>query len=379
MEPLAAPDRRRNATILRILAVIALLIIFLVGIKLLGASFKMVGKETAQSLFQGLSNPFAGLAVGILATVLVQSSSVTTAVVVGLVGSGELGVGHAVPVIMGANIGTSVTNTLVSLGHITRSAEFRRAFAGATMHDFFNLLTVLVLLPLELMTGFLQKSAFWLTEVLGGTSGVKWKSPIKTFIGQISKPIIKGLEGLGLEGWACAIPTLAIGLTFIIVALIFITKNMRKVLAGRMEQALNRALGGRGIVAIFVGIVMTVAVQSSSITTSLLIPLIGAGVLSLEAAFPITLGANIGTTITAILAALAADKSAGLTIALVHLLFNCTGIALIYPFGAIRRIPIRLAEGLGELATRRRSLVLAYILFVFVLLPILGIMIFQGG
>ncbi|MEM8884013.1 MAG: Na/Pi symporter [Planctomycetota bacterium] len=362
----------------RIVIVVLLLIVFLVGIKLLGGSFKMVGKETAKSLFEGLRNPFAGLAVGILATVLVQSSSVTTAVVVGLVGGGELSVGSAVPVIMGANIGTSVTNTLVSIGHITRNAEFKRAFAGATMHDFFNLIAVAILLPVELTTGVLQRSAVALTEMFAGAGGVAFKSPIKVFIGKLAGVIVDGFEALGLEGWACAIPTLACGLLFIMAALVFITRNMRVLLAGRMERALNRALGRSGILAMGIGVLITVAVQSSSITTSLLVPLIGAGVLSLEVAFPITLGANIGTTITALLAALAADKTDGLTIALVHLLFNTAGILLLYPIPAIRRIPLRMAEFLGALAVRNRLLVVAYIGVVFVLLPLLGILLFRG-
>jgi len=364
--------------LVRVAAVIGFLIAFLVGVKLLGASFKMVGKDTAKNLFDGLTNPFAGLAVGILATVLVQSSSVTTAVVVGLVGDGQISVGHAVPVIMGANIGTSVTNTLVSLGHITRSAEFRRAFAGATMHDFFNLITVIVLLPIELATGFLQKSATALTTMFAGSSGVTYKSPIKEFIGSIAKWFIKLVEGVGLEGWWAAAVALAIGLALIVVSLIFITKIMRSLLAGRLEQSLNRVLGRSGIIGMGVGIVITVAVQSSSVTTSLLIPLIGAGILSLEVAFPITLGANIGTTVTALLAAMAADKTSGLTIALVHLLFNITGILLVYPFPPLRRIPIRLAEGLGSMAVRNRLLVLAYILTVFVVVPLLGVLIFRG-
>jgi sodium-dependent phosphate cotransporter len=378
MIPSPREDSSRRDTLLRAGAVLAFLIVFLVGVKLLGASFKMLGKDTAQSLFQGLANPFAGLAVGILATVLVQSSSVTTSVVVGLVGSGQLGVAEAVPVIMGANIGTSVTNTLVSLGHITRSAEFRRAFAGATMHDFFNLIAVVVLLPIELLTGFLQKAATALTGMLGGTAGVAYHSPIKAFIGTLSKFVIGLFDGWGMPGWALATMTLVVGLVFIVFALVVITKTMRALLAGRLEQVLNRALGGRGLLAILVGILMTVAVQSSSVTTSLLVPLIGAGVLTLEVAFPITLGANVGTTVTAILAALAADKPAGLTIAFVHLLFNCVGILIIYPFPPIRRIPLRLAQRLGALAVRNRLYVIAYILTVFIIVPLLGIVLFRG-
>ena len=72
------------------------------------------------------------------------------------------------------------------------------------------------------------------------------------------------------------------------------------------------------------------------------------------------------------------SKNAGLTIALVHLLFNCIGILVFYPFPPLRRIPLRLAEGLGNLAVKNRAYVLAYIGVVFVVLPLVGILIFRG-
>ena len=104
--------------------------------------------------------------------------------------------------------------------------------------------------------------------------------------------------------------------------------------------------------------------------------MIGAGILTLEAGFPITLGANLGTTVTGLLAALSAGP-AGLTIALVHLLFNITGIALLYPWPVTRHIPIRCAQALAEKATQNRMWVGAYIFGVFVLMPLLGILLFK--
>lgn len=74
-----------------------------------------------------------------------------------------LSVSLAIPIVMGANIGTSVTNTIVAIGQITNKNDFRRAFAGATVHDVFNWLTVLILLPLEVITGRLAVSTNWLT------------------------------------------------------------------------------------------------------------------------------------------------------------------------------------------------------------------------
>jgi len=362
----------------RLLLVLGLLVAFLVAVKLMEGSVKLVGADTAKKLFEGVASPFAGLAVGILATVLVQSSSVTTSIIVGLVGSRQLSVEAAVPMIMGANIGTSITNTLVSIGHITRSAEFRRAFAGATMHDFFNLLTVAVLLPVEILTGALHHVAGALAHGLN-VGGVAYDSPIKRFIGMLAKQVQGVITGpLGLERWGAAIAMIVAALLLILLSLTWITRIMRSLVADRMENALNDVLGKSGLLGILVGVVITAAVQSSSITTSLLVPLIGAGIITIEVAFPITLGANIGTTITALLAVLATESTGpALTVALVHLLFNVTGILIFYPVPALRRIPLDLAKRLAHMATLNRMWIVIYIFVVFIALPLLGILVFK--
>ncbi len=166
-------------TLLRALFVIALLYLFLTGVELLGGGFKNLGKDLVDGLFEGVSNPVGGLFVGLLATVLVQSSSVSTSVIVGLVAAGVVNTGDAVPMIMGANLGTTVTNTLAALGHVRHDIEFKRAFAAATVHDFFNILAVIVFLPIELITGYLSSTATWLTDTLIGSSGSDFKSPLK--------------------------------------------------------------------------------------------------------------------------------------------------------------------------------------------------------
>ena len=373
MDSPSATPRFGPEVFLRVLLVMALLVGFLVAIQCMGGSIKLMGKETSESLFRGVSNPFAGLAVGILATVLVQSSSTTTSMIVALVGSGEISVESAVPMIMGANIGTTITNTLVSVGHVRQSAAFRRAFAAATVHDFFNLICVAVFLPLELLTGFLSKPALYLAEVLAGAPGAEYKSPIKGAVKSAYKSILHGLENLGLEGTPLALCMLTLGIGMTFFCLIFITKNMRTLIVGPLEQAMNNSLRRSGMIGIVVGAAVTVAVQSSSITTSLLVPLCAAGILSLENAFPIMLGANIGTTVTALLASTAVDSSAGLTIALVHALFNVAGTVCIYPFRAVRRVPLALARNLAIAASRNPVYVLFYVLGAFVGVPLVGI------
>lgn len=372
--------QRTLGVLLRVSLVLILLYFFLVAIQMMGGSIKMMGKDASEGLFAGVNNPFAGLAVGILATVLVQSSSTTTATIVALVGSGSLTVDQAVPMIMGANIGTTVTNTLVSIGHIRKSMSFRRAFAAATVHDFFNLLCVIVLLPMEIATGFLAHSAEWLTSAILGApgaehaaaGGVKYNSPIKVAVKASFKAVQGLLEDFGFEGTSLAVAILVLGIALTFMCLILITKNMRALVSGPLEHALNRSLGRSGLIGILIGILITAAVQSSSITTSLLVPLCAAGILSLENAFPIMLGANIGTTITAMLASLGTDERGGLTIAIVHLLFNLCGVLLFYPLKRLRRIPIQASRWLADKASVNPFWVLGYVAGVFIMMPLLG-------
>ncbi|MDH3259642.1 MAG: Na/Pi symporter [Acidimicrobiia bacterium] len=373
---------RRNIPVrVRVILVLFLLYLFLVGVKALESGIKSFGADFTDSLFAGVSNPIAGLFVGTLATVLVQSSSVTTATIVGLVGAGTLSVPLAVPMIMGANIGTTVTNTLASLGYLRRSSEFRRAFAGATMHDFFNILAVAVLLPLELATKFLSKSAEALAGLLGRSTNLDFESPNSPIKAAVSAPVKlleKLFEGLGAGDTLLGILLLVAGLALIFLALAYITRNMKLVVAGRIERSMNVVLAkGGGVAAMAIGLIMTVAVQSSSITTSVLVPMIAAGVLTLANAYPITLGANVGTTVTALLASLATERPEGLVIALVHTLFNISGILVFYPIPQLRRIPVYLAEKLARVAEVRKSLVIVYVVGAFVLVPLLGILLLQ--
>ncbi len=371
----------RFPTWARSLLVVALLYVFLVGIKSLETGIKAFGSDFTDGLFETVANPIAGVFVGTLATVLVQSSSVTTSTIVGLVGAGSLSLELAVPMIMGANIGTTVTNTLASLGFLRRTKEFRLAFAGATMHDFFNVCNVAVMLPLELATGFLTKISEWMAEVMtdigmGGFAG--GDTPIKRAVKAPVKLVEGLLEDLGANSDITGIVILAFGMALIFFALAYVTKNMRMLMAGRIERSINAVLmKGGGFSAILIGTVMTILVQSSSITTSVLVPMIAAGVVTLRSAFPITLGANIGTTITALLASLATDSPAGLIIGLHHFLFNAVGVAVWYSIPTLRNIPVALAERLAVLAEVRKSIVIVYVVGLFIVVPIIGVLVLQ--
>ena len=364
----------RIPPLLRSALVVALIYFFLVGVSSLETGIKIMGADTQERLFSTVSNPLAGLFIGILGTILVQSSSASTSVIVGLVAARALKIDDAVPMIMGANIGTTVTNTLVALAHIRQSEEFKRAFSVATVHDFFNVIAVAILLPIELATGVLTSIAESISSQLLGNAGTEWKSPIKQYVKGPVGWIQDLWEALGTSSNVLGSLVVGSGIVIVLLALALITRNMRLLVAERVERTLNIVLSkGAGMVAMLLGVIITIAVQSSSITTSVLIPMSAAGVLSLRNAFPVTLGANVGTTITALLAALATDAPEALTIALVHTIFNVVGILLIYPFPAFRRIPIRAAEALAALAVEHRTYAVAYVAMAFIVIPVVGV------
>lgn len=367
----------------RFLSVTVLLFIFLLGVKGLGDGFKLLGQDLIQGFFSATENPFIGLVVGLLATTIVQSSSVTTSIVVGLVAAPEnpLPLANAIPVVMGANIGTTVTATIVALAHVGRRDEFERAFPVAVCHDIFNYFAVFVLLPIEMTTGYLRTLATSLADLLGGVGGAQYESPFRSALSLGFAPVNAVGETLFAADGARAVFFIGTSGLFIFFALFLLVKVMRSTVHARVERVIGNVLGSSATRSILVGVVVTIMVQSSSITTSLLVPLGAAGLLRLEQAFPVTIGANIGTTVTALLAALAVsgpNATVGLEIALVHLLFNLSGLILIYPAGPIRRIPLRLARWVTRLALRSRKLTVIWIALFFYGFPVLCIALSQA-
>ena len=371
-----SPPQDSPSAVTRLVTVLLLLFGFLIGVKGLGEGFRLLGGDFLDLIFTATENPFISLVVGILATTIVQSSSVTTSMIVGFVAAPEfpLPLANAVPMIMGANIGTTVTATVVSLAHMGRREEFERAFPVAVCHDVFNYMTVLLLLPLELATGFLQRIAVWLGTLLEGAGGFDYDSPFASALSAALDPVEQLAAWLFPVAQAQGVALIAFAGGLIFVSLFLLVKVMRSLVRTRVELLVTDVLGSSAVLSMLVGVAVTVMVQSSSITTSLLVPLGAAGLLRLEQAMPITIGANIGTTVTALLAALAVsgpNAIYGLEIALVHLMFNLTGTVLIYPLKVTRCVPLRLARYLTTLALRSRKLTLLWVVALFYGVPAL--------
>ncbi|KAK7128420.1 hypothetical protein R3I94_016860 [Phoxinus phoxinus] len=446
-------------SIVKFVLLVGLLYVFVCSLDILSSAFQLVGGKAAGDIFQDnavLSNPVAGLVIGVLVTVLVQSSSTSSSIVVSMVSSGLLEVKSAVPIIMGANIGTSVTNTIVAVMQAGDRNEFRRAFAGATVHDFFNWLSVLVLLPLEWASGFLYKLTGLVIDSFNIQSGADAPELLKVITEPLTKNIIEldtsvirdiatgdlearnkslikiwcktekitNLVNITVNGSAncnpdalcwtegnkvltqenqtetlylkkCThmfvfadLPDLAVGLILLALSLlalctclILIVKLLNSMLKGQVAVVIKKVLNTdfpfpfawlTGYLAILVGAGMTFIVQSSSVFTSAITPLVGIGVISIERAYPLTLGSNIGTTTTAILAALASPGETlanSLQISLCHFFFNICGILLWYPI-PFTRIPIRMAKALGDRTAKYRWFAAVYLVLCFLLFPL---------
>ncbi|OWF42195.1 sodium-dependent phosphate transport protein 2B-like [Mizuhopecten yessoensis] len=449
-------DERRSSRcilfflfILKFILFLAFLYLFICSLDFLSSAFRLLGGKAAGKVFQNneiLRNPVAGLMIGVLSTVLVQSSSTSTSIVVSLVGAGLLDVKTAIPIVMGANIGTSVTNTIVAMGQITNRREFRRAFAGATVHDMFNWMTVIVFLPLEIITGYL----FHLSEVVVDSLALEaYADGKKDFLKVITKPFTKrivqidkkGIQKVAqnqdvdtllktccksktfqnfnetfVNGTSYTLPSkkicvqeceyifkdttlsdseiggilLVASLILLCFCLFVIVKLLNSILQGNMRKVIKRFINyefpGRcgyftGYLAIIVGCGLTILVQSSSIFTSTMTPLVGVGVVSLERMYPLTLGSNIGTTTTGILAALAqdADKMRNpLQVAFCHLFFNLSGILLFYPIPFLR-FPIPLAKFLGKETSKYRWFAIMYLVCMFFLFPLVVFALSMAG
>ncbi len=367
-------NRERTQTILKIIGVAACLYLFLVGIGGMGYSFKLFGKEFSQKILEATSSPMVGLFIGVLATTIVQSSSTTTSIVIGMVAAEAIGVRSAIFMVMGANIGTTVTAKLVSLGHITRKTEFRRAFAASSVHDTFNLITVSLLYPLEYYFHILEHSATWMGRIFVDVTGI---TKPENYLKKITAPAIEALADL-LDRIPWLVLLVAVTITFFM--LWAIVKLLQSLVLKKLESFFDTYIFRNLAMSFTVGLILTVMVQSSSITTSLIVPLAGAGVLRLQQIFPFTIGANIGTTITGLLAALAVAGQpgidpklvlAGATVAFAHFLFNASGAVIFLPFRRVREIPVRVAEWLAEFCLKNRIIPIVIIVLFFYLIPLL--------
>lgn len=348
------------------------ILLFLFSLDLMVSSLRHLGSDTAKSVIEATENPFTGLFVGLLITALIQSSSTTTAITVAMVASGAITFQSAVPVIMGANVGTTITSTIISLGFINKKKEFKRAVAAGTYHCFFNLLTVLILFPLELNYGLLSSASGWIGETFfptqgtsaAGTTGTTW-TPFSFatdfIVAKISNGVVLAMMSFIL----------------LVISILIFRKLISNLLKAQSPETFSKFFFAGEIKSFFWGLVTTAAIRSSTITTSIVVPIVAKKIVKIRIAAPFIMGANIGTTITAFIAAMVNSNNSAINIAIAHFLFNFIGVVLFFPIPAMKEIPIRLSMALGRLTLRYRIAGFVFILLTFFIIPFSLIYLYQ--
>jgi solute carrier family 34 (sodium-dependent phosphate cotransporter) len=347
---------------------------FLVCLQLMIVSFKLLNASIVEQILIATSNPFVGLFIGLLITALIHSSSTITSMIVAIVASGTITLESAVFMVMGANIGTTVTSTMVSLGHFGRKKEFRKAIAAATVHDFFNILTACILFPLEYYFRLLSGLAKYITGIISANHSFGFSQ----FFGEV---VSNGIEPLALFILnllgRSELLGLLVGISGLFLALYYFSNSFKGVLTQKSPNSIEKYLLGTPIQSLICGFLVTALVQSSTVVTSLIVPFVANNKLSIQRVFPFIMGANIGTTLTAIIASIS-KSDAALSIALTHLLFNLIGTLIIFPFATIRNIPVSIARSLGKATLRNRMVGLGYLVLTFFAVPFLLIYFTKG-
>ncbi len=332
---------------------------FLLSIDMLGLGLSQFAGSSAAQLTSATDNPFIGLFIGLLITAVLQSSSTTTSLAVAAVASGSITLESAIPVILGANIGTTITSTIVAFGFITKAKEFRRAVSASMIHDMFNIIGVLIIFPLEIKYHFLQRASYFIASSIPVTSD----DTTHFWVGRAFDYVGEGL--LSVTG---SIVFVILSVLLLFGSIKMLSKLLYTHLVGTHQEQFQNIVFKNPRRAFGWGILMTAIVQSSSLTTSLIVPLVATDKVRLERAFNFLMGANIGTTITAILAALFRSEAA-MSLAIAHFLFNLTAVLIYVSIPIIGRLPLYLAEKLGYLMFRYRIAAFAYITLVFFVIP----------
>ncbi len=338
------------------------LFIFLFALELMLSALQHLGKPAAETIILATSNPFTALFIGLLITAIIQSSTATTSMTIALVASGSLTLQSAIPIVMGANIGTTITSTIVSLGFLPRKKEFRRAVSAGTYHDFFNILTASVLFPLEYYFQLLSKVSHFIATQF-------FNQPIGLSNGNFS--LISGVSQL-TDLIAVTIDNgfVLIALSFVILfgSILFFRKVLTSLLGFGLPNRFQQFFFRNAWKSFGWGVLTTAAIRSSTVTTSLVVPLVAKKVVKLRSAVPFILGANIGTTLSAFVAAMVNSNTA-ISIAIAHFLFNFIGVLLFFVMPGLRELPIALATGLGRLTMKYRLIGFLYLLMTFFFIP----------
>lgn len=363
----ASQQYSKTETIFRLVILFIVFLVFLSALELIMNAAKQLGTGLTQYLFTLTFNPIISIFIGVLLTAVLQSSSTITSGMVALVASGTVSLENAVPVVIGANIGTTLTATMVSFANFSSKKEFCKGFVTACEHAFFNLLTALILVPIEWQFGLLSKLASSLSGIISGAIGEE------TWTRFLFSGLVRPFT-LMLDEYMLTQPWLILGASVftLFVSIQVFTGILKGLVITPKWEKRKAAMFDNPYKAMITGIGLTAAIHSSSVVTSLVTMLAASNKIAARKVFPILLGANLGTTFTAFFASISRSEAA-IALALTHVFFNLFGVLLFAPFSPLKDIPVYLSKRLASLTVSNRLYALVYLLSLYFVLPFLVI------
>lgn len=363
-------DNKNRPIVSRFVLIIMSLALFFFALNLMVASLSDYAANFEESILSYAIDPFVGLFIGLLLTAIIQSSSTTSTMVVALVATNTISIEEAIPIIMGANIGTTLTSTIVSLGFVSDKRAFRKAVSAGVIHDFYNIILVLILFPLEYFYGLLSKLSLQINELIIGQSAFSSGN-------EVSKVMDFGISNGIVSLINNNIISLVVCFALLFISIKLLTNVIRKTVIGGSKNKLRKFVFNKPFKSFGWGVLITAAIQSSSVSTSLLVPLVATEKIRLKHAFPFIIGANLGTTITALIAA-SFNSEIAMSIAIAHLIFNLFGAVLFMTTSILRNVFVNFIKKFSIVMTGNRLIGLGYILVMFFLLPFILITVHKG-
>lgn len=357
----------------------AVLVMILAIYLILDGAFGL-GSAGVARLFDLATHPVIGLLIGIIATASIQSSTAVTALTVTAVGTGGITVSVAVPIILGANIGTTITASIVAFGYLGDRPSFRRAFTAASLHTWYNTIFGLAAFVLEMLFHPLSRLASLVSVSVVGEPTESGRGLYQLYSPLVDALGVDGLLGSLSDRRLAAVLAILAGTLLVLGAIRFINAQLAVLTAATTRTLLERSSGASDALGVTSGALVTMSVNASSVTVSSLLPFAVARTLTRREVLSIILGANVGTTLMSLLAALAVPGPLGVLAvqaALVHVTFNVVGTLILLIVRPLRDRIIALAEFSGRIAARGYLVAAGVMAAGYFVLPAVAILIYS--
>lgn len=348
---------------------LVIFVVFALSLEILGFALEKSVSSYIKQLVTNVTNPFIGFCFGVLATAILQSSSTITSLAVVLVATNTITLQNAIPIVFGSNIGTTFTCLVLSFSHFDKKSEFERGMTAALLHNLFNIICAMIFFSIEFSLSGFSRISLLLGQQLKVIMGGGFNSVVNPFTYLIT-PLESALDKIHPIGLLIA------SFCLVYTSLRAIVWFFSHQLQAYESKFFDSAKESNKYKTFLSGLSSTAIVHSSSTTTAFMIPLAATKKISLNTAFNFIIGANLGTTLTALSGSLSKSETS-ISVAIVHVMFNFLGFIIFFYITPLNRFIQKLASSMARFFEKNRIYFVAYIVVIFFLIPFVLIYTFQ--